>query len=329
VSHPSDPRPDDRRAQVLAALARAGQAGVSGEALAAEIGCSRAAVHRHVEALRRDGIPVRAGSRGYRLPQELDLVVPELLAPRLREPLGGPVEWLRVTGSTNDDLATRARAGAPEGLVIGADHQTAGRGRRGRAWSDRAGDGLMLSVLLRPRAAPVEVGTLPLVVAVAVAEALAGLGVEGVGIAWPNDVLVAGRKVAGILCELSADQERVDWVVAGIGLNVRRPPEIPDARWPPGSLADVGTPAYRLDLATAVLVELSRRYGGWRAAGPAEALRAYAARDALRGRPLSVTVGDRVITGDGGGVDELGRLVVGTPEGVRALASGEVTRVEL
>ena len=137
--------------------------------------------------------------------------------------------WLAETGSTNDDAIERARAGAPEGLVVGADRQRAGRGRRGRSWLAAAGHALLVSVLMRPQVPPVDAGLLPIVAAVGTAEAL---GPEA-RIVWPNDVLIRGRKVAGILCEMSADQERVDWAVAGIGVNVRSAPGLDDARWSP------------------------------------------------------------------------------------------------
>ncbi|MEQ9336599.1 MAG: biotin--[acetyl-CoA-carboxylase] ligase, partial [Miltoncostaeaceae bacterium] len=209
-----------RRDEVLGALVEAGEAGVSGEVLAERLGCSRAAVHRHVEAIRRAGTPVVGLAGGYRLGPEADPVVPALVAPRLAPPLAGPLEWLPTTGSTNDDVLARARDGAPEGLVIGADHQGAGRGRRGRQWITSPGDALLLSALLRPRVAPVDAGLLPIVAAVGVARAIG----DAARIVWPNDILLGAHKVAGILCEMSADQEQVAWAVVGVGVNVRGAP---------------------------------------------------------------------------------------------------------
>ncbi|MBJ7457430.1 MAG: HTH domain-containing protein, partial [Thermoleophilia bacterium] len=175
----------ERRERVLAALVAAGAGGVSGEALAEELECSRAAVHRHVDALRRDGLAIASAHDGYRLAPDADAVWPLIVAPRLEAPLAGPVTWLRETGSTNE------------------------------------GHALLVSVLLRPGVPPVDAGLLPLVVAVGAADALAAEAAEDVRIIWPNDILIGGRKVAGILCEMSADQDRVAWAVAGIGINVR------------------------------------------------------------------------------------------------------------
>ena len=316
-----------RRERVRAALAEAGPEGVQGPALAALLGCSRAAVHRHVEALRREGLEIEAGPGGYRLAGAPDLVVPALVEPRLGAPLRGPVIWLAETGSTNDVAVARAREGAPEGLVVGADHQTAGRGRRGRAWLARPGDALLVTVLLRPAIAPVEAGLLPIVVAVAVADALAGER-EGVTIAWPNDVMVGGRKVAGILCELSGDQERVAWAVAGVGVNVRAAPEVAGARWPPGALADTGPPPARADLLVALLRALSARYRVWLDDGPRGVLDAFAARDGLFGRRVTLALAEETVAGEAEGIDELGRLRLRGPDGIRPMAAGEVTGVE-
>lgn len=324
-----DTTTDQRRDRVTAALAAAGAQGLSGEALARELGCSRASVHRHVEALRRGGLDVEGGPNGYRLMGEPDLIVPSLVESRLSAPLAGPVEWTATIGSTNDEASRRARAGAPEGLVIGSDHQSAGRGRRGRAWEDRPGDALMFSLVLRPPIAPVDAGLLPLLVAVGLADAVAALTSHDVYIAWPNDIIVDRRKVAGILMELSGDHERVSFVVAGMGINVRSAPTIPDARWTPGSLADAGVEATRQDLLIAVMSALSTRYRTFLRDGPSDVLDAYTSRDFLMGRPVTLALDNDTLTGTGAGVDALGRLRIRTGEGETRIAAGEVTGVGL
>lgn len=313
----------ERRERVLAALVQAGPAGVSGEALAESLGTSRASVHRHVEGLRRDGVDVASAHDGYRLGEGEDPVVPLLVAPRLRPPLAGPVVWTAQTGSTNEDLIARARAGAPEGTVVGADIQTAGRGRRGRSWMAARGHGLLVSVLLRPGVPPVDAGLLPIVAAVGVADALG----PDARIVWPNDILIDGRKVAGILCEMSADQEGVDWAVVGVGVNVRSAPDLDDARWSPGALADLGEPPPRADLLVSLLGALGERYAGWVAGGPEAVLAAFAERDALLGRGVAVSLPEGEVTGVAEGTDELGRLRVRTEGGERLLGAGEVVRV--
>lgn len=314
---------DARREQVLAALIAA-PAGVSGQDLAERLGCSRAAVHRHVDALRRAGVDVDGVHEGYRLADGAD-PVSGLAATRALADAGvGPVTWVAETGSTNDDAVAAARAGAAEGLVIGADHQTRGRGRRGRDWRAQPGDALLFSVLLRPGGDVEAAGVLPVLAAVAVTDALG----DAAGVIWPNDVVVGGRKVCGILCEMGADEAGVDWVVAGIGINVRGVPALDDARWTPGAVADAGAAPRRQDLLEAVLGALWGRYRGWRAGGPAAALAAFAARDRLAGRGVGVAVGVEHVAGTAAGVDARGRLVVRTAAGERVLSAGEVTRVD-
>ena len=313
----------ERRERVLAALVQAGAAGLSGEALAESLGTSRASVHRHVEALRREGVDVVSAHDGYRLGEGEDPVVPLLVAPRLRPPLAGPVVWTARTGSTNEDLIVLARAGAGEGTVVGADIQTAGRGRRGRSWMAARGHGLLVSVLVRPGVPPVDAGLLPIVAAVGVADALG----PGARIVWPNDILIQDRKVAGILCEMSADQEGVDWAVVGVGINVRSAPGLDDARWSPGALADGGDPPARADLLVDLLAALGERYAAWVADGPEGVLSAFAGRDALVGRAVAVSLPEGEVTGVAEGTDELGRLRVRTEDGERRLGAGEVVRV--
>ena len=313
----------ERRERVLAALVEAGPEGVSGEALAETLGTSRASVHRHVEGLRRDGLDIGSAHDGYRLGEGEDPVVPLLVAPRLRPPLAGPLTWVAETGSTNEDLIALARSGAPEGTVVGADIQTAGRGRRGRTWMAARGHGLLVSALLRPGVPPVVAGLLPIVAAVAAAEALG----PDARIVWPNDILIDGRKVAGILCEMSADQEHVAWAVAGIGVNVRSAPDLDDARWSPGALADLGAPPRRADLLVDLIGALGRRYAEWTREGPGPITAAFAERDMLAGRRIAVSLPDGELTGTADGTDDLGRLRLLTDDGTRLLAAGEVVRV--
>lgn len=318
----------ERRERILAALAgRAGER-VSGGALARELGCSRAAVHRHVEALRAAGMPIEATRAGYVLDASADPVVPAAVMPLLSSPLAGPITWVPEIGSTNDEAARLAREGAPEGTVVGSDHQTAGRGRRGRAWVDAPGESLMYSVVLRPPVGPLDAGLLPLVIAVGLSDALDACGVPDIEIAWPNDILAGGGKVAGILCELSSDQERVAWAVAGMGINVGPVPDVPGARWTPGSLSALGARPRRGDLLVAALGAIGRRYQAWIEHGAGGIIAAFGRRDHLAGRGVSLGTADGELVGIAHGVDLFGRLVVSVNGEERALASGEVTGVD-
>lgn len=315
---------DERREQVLEALMDGADNGVSGQRLADALGCSRAAVHRHVEALRRSGVAIDGAHDGYVLAPGADPVSPRIAARHLHAPLAGPVEWGEETDSTNEDLVVEARSGAGEGRVIGTDHQRRGRGRRGRSWRTNPGDALLFSVLLRPQVAVSQAGFVPIVVAVGVADALG----DDVGIIWPNDLVRDGRKLCGILCELGADEGGVAWVVAGIGINVRPAPPLDETRWQPGSLSDGGTPPpSRQRLLEEVLHHVGSRYQQWRDHGPAALLEAFAARDALRGHGITLAVGDTTHAGVADGVDDHGHLVLRTAHGAESFAAGEVTHV--
>ncbi|MCW3041054.1 MAG: biotin--[acetyl-CoA-carboxylase] ligase [Solirubrobacterales bacterium] len=224
--------------------------------------------------------------------------------------LGHPRLHLQETGSTNDHARTLAAAGAVHGTLVTADAQTAGRGRQGRVWSAPPGHALLLSVILRDPPP-----LLPLHAAVAVAQTAAELAPRAaVGIKWPNDVQLDGRKVAGILAE---GRPQEDWAVLGIGVNVALrvedlPPELH------GTAATLGlAPAQREAVLQTLLGHLEHAL----ALTSGDLLDAWRARDVLRGRAVSWTGGH----GTAAGVDGAGRLVVELDGGGRtALDAGEV-----
>jgi BirA family biotin operon repressor/biotin-[acetyl-CoA-carboxylase] ligase len=217
-------------------------------------------------------------------------------------------------GSTQTELADLARAGAPEGTVVVARHQTVGRGRLGHAWWDAAGESLLLSVLLRPPIAPGDAPCLSQVAALAVTDALeAGYGVAA-GIRWPNDVLVGDRKIGGILPEAAAAAGgRVEHVLLGIGVNVNEtefPEEIGEAatslRRATGRAADVGR------LTEFVLDALDRRYAMFLARGFGSLRVECRHRSVTIGRAVRLADGRTGIAAD---IDADGALVVRTVDG--------------
>ena len=254
-----------------------------------------------------------------------------LSAPALRGELARQrARWRDVrvvseTGSTNADLLADARNGAPEGTVLAAEYQSAGRGRLGRRWASPPRAALTVSVLLRPRGVPAgRKGWVPLLAGVAVASALrAGAGLDA-RLKWPNDVLVQGAKVAGILAERHGDA-----IVVGIGINVStRQDELPAGR--ATSLALAG--AARTDreyLLACVLAELARWYLTWIGAAGAGGLRAeYLRLSGTVGRPVRVSLpGGHVLTGTAQDVDEAGRLVVLTGSGLVPVTAGDVVHL--
>ena len=317
------PLPPDaaaRRSQVLATIVRAGPAGVSGEAVAAALGCSRTAVHRHVESLRRHGVDIVGTPSGYRLGSGSDPVVADVVRERLQGTVVTSVSWVAETGSTNDDATSAARAGAPEGAVFGADHQLAGRGRGGRRWESAPASGLLFSVLLRPDVGVDRLASLPIVVALALAEQLPA----ATRIAWPNDLVVDGHKIAGVLCESVLDEHGVQFVVVGIGVNVHAAPELADGRWPVTCLDDHGETRRRSDVLVGVLGSLSRSYRAWRA-GQVDLVAAFTPLDAWRGSPVVVDQSGRRSAGTADGIDASGRLRLLHDDGsVSSVSAGEV-----
>ena len=315
------------RSTVLEALRLAGEKGLSGEALALRLGVSRVAVGKHVAALRDAGYEIAAvpGS-GYRL-----IAAPDLPLPAEVEPLLGSALWIALqgggaTGSTNDDARALARAGAPEGSVVLASRQLSGRGRLGRAWTSPSG-GVYLSAVLRPAVTPAEVASLALAAALGVVLGLERLGVRA-QLKWPNDVLFGDGKLAGVLLEMSAEADSVDWVVAGVGLNVRRPSRVADAA-PGAAYIDDAAPGVGLAQAAAAELDgIAGAYERWREAGFA-ALRAdYEARFALTGIDVQVTdlLGTVRAAGIVEGIDDAGRMLVRANDGAQcAVVAGEVT----
>jgi BirA family biotin operon repressor/biotin-[acetyl-CoA-carboxylase] ligase len=314
---------DDRRVAVLAAL-RSGSRGVSGEQLACELGVSRVAVRKHVEALRDIGYAIDARpGEGYRLLSAPDAPIPFEVRPLLHSGFVTRLEGGGVTGSTNDDARDLAIAGAPEGTVVLAREQTKGRGRLGRAWESPSG-GVYASLVLRPQVELPDAVVLPLVVGLGVARALERFGVVAL-LKWPNDLLAPdGRKLAGVLLEGLSEGWRVSWVVAGIGVNVRQAPLGSDS----ASLDELGDRKAGLAEVTAAVLEgVGEAYESWRSGGFAPLREEYGARAWLSGRDVTVSdASGRVIAaGPVRGIDEQGRLLVDSAAGVVPISSGEVT----
>ncbi|GGL90958.1 biotin--[acetyl-CoA-carboxylase] ligase [Micromonospora yangpuensis] len=280
-----------------------------------------------------------------------DLDRPPLSAARLRRALIAPHgPWRRLelrvqTPSTNAEVADAARAGEPEGLVVTAEQQTAGRGRRGRTWQSPPRAGIAASVLLRPGVAvternwppapPAGYGWLPLLAGVALVEAVARLAELDAGLKWPNDLLVDGAKCAGVLAEAvpATEPTAPPAVVVGMGLNVTlRADELPvnPTGLPATSLQLAGATATDRDpLLRALLRSFAEWYDRWRRAGGdavASGLReAYLDACHTVGRPVRVLLpGGEELTGEATGVDADGQLLVATATGERRLAAGDV-----
>jgi len=235
--------------------------------------------------------------------------------------------YLRETGSTNDVARRLAQEGAEEGTLVLAEHQTAGRGRLGRRWHAPPGSSLLLSLVFRPPLAPDRVQQLTMICGLAVVDAIAATTGLQAGLKWPNDVLVGGRKVGGILSEVELRGEGVDFAVVGIGLNVNLELEqLPQGLAVPASSlsSQLGRPVDRLALLRTLLQAVERRYLALRqGASPREA---WAQRLTMLGQTVVVRQGEEQLEGVAEGVAANGALLLRLPGGEqRTILAGDVS----
>ena len=317
--------------QVLRILEENRGGSVSGEKMAAGLDLSRAAVWKAVTALKDRGFSIEAGpNRGYALLSDKNCLHPETVYRHLRtaEPL--TLRYVEEAGSTNDLCKAAAAEGAGEGLVVFAERQTAGKGRRGRSFLSPAGTGVYMSILLRPKLPAEEAVAITGIAAVAAAQAIEDVSGREAGIKWVNDIWLSGKKVCGILTEAAMDMESggLDYAVLGIGVNAFPPP----GGFPP-ELRDIAGAVFpgkgeddeRSRLMAAILDRFLPLYRalpgkGW--------LKEYRRRSLLTGREVGFTQGGEARRGLVLGIDDAARLLLRLPDGTEtALSSGEVTLV--
>lgn len=211
------------RDNILKCFKEAKRGWVSGESLSNVLSVSRSAVWKHIRRLREEGYLIQSSPRkGYMLEKASDMLLPEEIREGLTTRVLGKKEihHLRETVSTNITAKQLAAGGAPEGTLVVSETQTGGKGRLGRNWFSPFGEGIYISLILKPAISPAEAPKITLMTAVAMAEALhSGTGLY-ISIKWPNDILISGKKTAGILTEISTEMDAVDYVVIGVGLNV-------------------------------------------------------------------------------------------------------------
>jgi len=313
---------------VLGFLAEAGDEFVSGEAISDKLGLSRAAVWKHVESLRSQGYRIDAvPARGYRLREIPDRLTELELRPLLAtHDLGQVLHCHGELVSTNDLAKQLAEDGAAHGETVVAEGQTGGRGRRGRGWSSPPGKNLYLSVVLRPELPPQRAPEITLVASVALCHAVRQAGVEAT-IKWPNDLMVGGRKLAGILTEMAADPDRVQWIVLGLGVNLNAgpqdlPEELREVATSVG--AQRGQPVPRALFAAAVLALLETWLDRHAAEGFEPVRREWRALSGTLGRPVRVVLDGGPIEGVAEDVDESGALVVRSGAASVRVLSGDV-----
>ena len=304
---------------------------VSGAALSEKLGVTRSAVWKHMEQLQALGYLISSQPHlGYRLGDPIpDLLVADELLARMPKAGKEEISWrpivFRETQSTNDLVLREAQVGQAEGLVIAADKQTQGRGRQGRKWVSRAGDGLYASILLRPRWPLSQVARLTIFASLAIAEAVETLTTRRIEIKWPNDLFHEGKKLGGILTEIQADAESLRFAVIGFGINCRQTAsDFPDEiRNIATSLRLIqGAAPRRADLLLAILDRLAAR-----ARDPFGTVReAWAARCLSVGKLITVQTPSGLKQGQALGLDENGALLLRREGGVvEAVTAGDVS----
>ena len=316
---------------ILAAL-RANPAGVSGADLAEQLGISRAAVWARIQELRRLDYDVEAGPHfGYRLMRSPDVLHADDLLSRLgpTKVVGRDIRVFEQTTSTNDVIEKLARDGVKEGAVVYAESQTKGRGRLGRKWVSPARKGLWFSILLRPDLRPQMTTQLTVASATALRRAIKLQTGWSPEIKWPNDILMGGKKVAGILTEMSAELDRVRYVILGIGVDVNlTASDLPaELRTIATSLRiETGKPVSRAELAVNILRELDKDYAlicDGKFTGVADEWESYCT---TIGREVTVQLGARQIRGCVESLDEDGALLLRTEHGhLERIIGGDVT----
>jgi BirA family transcriptional regulator, biotin operon repressor / biotin---[acetyl-CoA-carboxylase] ligase len=303
---------------------------VSSEEICRLLGVSRTAVWKQVERLRRQGYAIEAiSSRGYRLRSAPDNLLPaEIMAELDTALIGREILFLDETDSTNLRAHEQGEAGGRDGLVIIADRQTAGKGRLGRQWQSPPAVNFYASVLLRPTFLPRQAPQLTFLSAVATVRAVQEVAGLPARVKWPNDVLVGGRKIAGLLNEMSAETERINYVILGIGVNLNmRAEQFPEElRYPATSvLLETGAPVSRNTFGRALLRHLDSLYTLYLAEGFLPLRRAWEAHFDLVGRPVEVDFRGTVLQGLVNGIDEEGALLLQRSGGqVEKVLAGDV-----
>mgnify|MGYP006415645919 CR=1 FL=1 len=304
---------------------------VSGTLLCEELGVSRTAVWKHVNKLRERGYCITSvRHRGHRLDSSPDLLVPEEVIPRLQtDRFGRDYRFLEETVSTNAVASRLANEGCPEGAVVVADAQSGGRGRLSRGWFSPPSSNLHVSVVLRPEVAPGQAPQMALVTAVVLRRAIqTSAPCPDISIKWPNDVLIAGRKVGGILCEMGADMDRVKHLVVGVGVNVNTsledfPPEIGDQAT--SLCTAVGHEVRRSRLLGTFLNDLESAYDVWRSDGLAPFLPELRDYSTLLGRHVALTQLSETLEGIAEDLSPDGALLLRLTDGqLREVLCGDV-----
>jgi BirA family biotin operon repressor/biotin-[acetyl-CoA-carboxylase] ligase len=305
---------DRRLTALLTLLSENATIVVSGARIAREIGVSRSTVWRWVNRLRELGVRVKGEQHtGYFLEKVPDIVSPDMLRQRLKGSIFGKrIHHFFKVDSTNRVALDLGHAGEPEGGVVLAEEQTAGRGRAGHSWHSERATGIYATLLLRPRLSPVQAPLLTMLAGISAHSAIrehTGLNLD---LKWPNDILFRGKKLGGILTEMHAEPSQVRFVIVGIGLNVNQEKFPADLRALATSLrVETGKAQSRLELLVRLLREFETDYNRFIADGPENIIRRFASVSSFtQGERVRVTNGPQSFGGVTDGLSPEGFLRV-------------------
>lgn len=304
---------------------------ISGQEISLRLGVSRTAIWKHIRSLKEAGYEIESHSKiGYRLIETPDRLYGHELSALLKGKIfGQQVIYREKENSTNELAKELAQKGAAQGTVVIAEEQTGGKGRLGRVWYSPPGQGLWFSVILRPEINPVDASKLTLMSAVGVARTIRELTRIPAGIKWPNDVLIDQRKVCGILLEMSAEIDKINYIVVGVGVNVnldeaKIPAEIDGVAI---SLAEQEKlKVTRVELLAALLNNLDNLYGEFLAGKFSEILIAWKEMSVTLNRWVRVMSGSETEEGIAFDLDDDGALILMKEDGsVKRILSGDVS----
>ncbi len=321
--------------EVLKRLKEADPGPVSGQVIAESLGLSRAAVCKAVNSLREEGYRITSSPGvGYRFVDTPDLLLPsEIEADLLTSNFGkGGIHYYKQIGSTNDRARELALKGCPEGTLVVAESQYAGRGRLGRTWESPAKGGLYFSLILRPSFAPSQAPRITLLAGVGVCRAINEFAQIRAAIKWPNDILSRGRKLGGILTEIEAEIDRIHHVVVGIGINVNTeissfPRELRETAT--SLFEETGRSLSRQALLRSILLELETLWTGLHRTGFGPIRKAWKDLAITLGQKVRVDKMGQILLGEAIDLDEEGSIVIKTEDGSsHRISSGELTLLQ-
>lgn len=323
---------DKRLAALLTLLAKNATIVISGERIAREIGVSRSTVWRSVQRLRELGVKVKGQPRtGYFLEKVHDILTPDLLRTRLKGRLFGKrIFHFFKTDSTNRVAMELGYSNEPEGAVIMAEEQTKGRGRSGRTWHSERGTGLYFTLLLRPRLAPAQAPLLTMLAGLAVHAAVSAQSGIVPELKWPNDLLLNGKKLGGILTEMHAEPSVVRFVIVGIGMNVNQEKFPAELSTIATSLRrETGRFHSRLELLVRLLSEFENDYNQFLREGAAGVIERFQRVSPFaNGKSVRVDTGLQSYSGVTAGLSPEGLLLVKRNDGqIQTVIAGDVSEV--